>query len=90
MKYISLGFFSNETDKEITIFLELACEEIKMAPGHEIELLMEELDGVTPVSILYNLKGLQIYPRSGWPAWLIRFKGKEIVPSYPRVLREYE
>ena len=90
MKYRTLGIFSNETEKDMTIFLEMLCEEIILSPGHEIELLAEDIEEAFPVSILYHNDGLQIYPSHGVPKWLIRFQGKEIVPSYPTRLSEHE
>lgn len=44
MKYRSIGVFSNETDKDMTLFPEVHCEEVVLSPGHEVELLAEDKD----------------------------------------------
>lgn len=90
MKFRTIGNFSNETDKEITIFLEPACEEVVLSPGHTIELLAEEKEEHFPIDISYHTDGMQIYSKNGFPQWLVMFKGKEIIPSYPTRLSEYE
>lgn len=90
MKFQTVGYFSNETDKEITVFLELLCEEIVLSPGHEMELLAENKEEHFPVHILYHSTGIQIYPHKGSPEWLVKFNGKEIVPAHPTKLSEYE
>ena len=88
MKYRSVGVFSNETDEEMTIFLEVLCEEIHMSPGHEIELLAEDNDDHFPVTILYHKEGLQVYPRSGCTEWKFIFNGREYTADYPSKLSE--
>ncbi len=89
MKYTSVGIISNETDKEMTVFLELLCEEIRVAPGLSFELLIEEIPEALPVSINYVDGGLQIYPHRSCPDWLIVFNGKKVKPDYPTILAEY-
>jgi len=88
MEFRTVGIFSNETDKEITIFLEMTCEEIHMLPGHEIELLAEDNDDHFPMNILYHHDGLQIYPKQGSPEWRFIFNGKEYEADYPSKLSE--
>jgi len=88
MKYKTVGIFSNETDEEMIIYLEITCEEIHMSPGHEIELLAEDNDDHFPVSILYHKDSLHIYPRLGAPEWKFIFNGKEYETDHPSKLSE--
>lgn len=89
MSYISIGKFSNQTDVDLSINLEIHCEEIILNPGHEIELFIENKLGALPVNILYHEKSLQIYPHTSDPDWLIHYNGRKIVPGYPTRLSEY-
>jgi len=90
LKYTSVGNFSNNTDENLSINLELLCEEIVLSPGHQVELLIEDVEGALPVSIVYDKNSLQIYPGHADSKWLIRFKGQEIEPGYPTILKHYE
>jgi len=74
----------------MTICLEMSCEQVILSPGHEIELLAEDIDECFPMNILYHADGLQIYPKHSSPSWLVRFKEKEIVPGFPTRLAEHE
>lgn len=88
MNFRTVGIFSNETDQELIIYLELRCEEIHMLPGHEIVLLAEDCGEHFPMNILYHKGSLQIYPRDGAPEWKFIFNGKEYKPDYPSRLSE--
>jgi hypothetical protein len=90
MKYKTVGIFSNETESDMTLCLEMACEEVILSPGHEVELLAEDIEECFPLNILYHSDSLQIYPKNGSPQWLLRFQGKDIIPSYPTKLYEHE
>jgi hypothetical protein len=90
MNFTSVGFFSNNTDKEITIYLEMHCEEIRVSPDQSFELLIEDIHDALPVTINYVESGLQIYPHRATPDWLIIFNGQRIKPSYPTILKNYE
>jgi len=85
-----VGKFSNDSDGRMTLRLEMACEEVALEPGQEVELLAEDREEFFPVTIVYHNDALQIYPQHGSPKWLIRFKGKDIVPRYPTVISEHD
>ena len=85
-----MGLICNKTERAITVYLELGCEDVRVAPGQEFELLIEDVADALPVSILYSDKGLQIYPNRTDPSWLIRYKDKEFAPSWPTVLSDYD
>jgi hypothetical protein len=90
MKFKSVGIFANDTDQDITIYLELLCEEIIVSPAQNFELLIEDLPNALPVTIYYCAKGLHIYPHQTIAEWLIIFNGKKIKPGHPTVLKQYE
>ena len=89
MNYISVGIFANEADEEMIVCLEMLCEEIYVAPGLSLELLIEERPNVLPISINFLKNALQIYPHQDCPEWLIIFNGQRIKPDYPTVLSGY-
>lgn len=60
MKFRTIGHFSNETDKKITIFLEFTCEEIALSPGHEMEFLAKNKEEHFLVHILYHSNAIKI------------------------------
>lgn len=88
MNFRTVGVFSNETDEQMIIYLEMSCEEIHMSPGYAIELLAEDNEDYFPMTILYHKGSLQIYPRKGSPKWRFRFNGKEFDPDFPSKLSE--
>jgi len=90
MKFRTVGIFSNETDEDMTVCLEVTCEEIHMSPGHEIELLAEDNDEYFPMNILYHKGSLQIYPRLGSPEWKFIFNGEEYEADYLSKLSELQ
>ena len=90
MQYTSVGIFSNDSEVEITVYLEMLCEEIRVAPGLSFELLIEDIPEALPVTINYVKGGLQIYPHRSVPEWLIVFKGQKIKPGYPTILAGIE
>ncbi len=90
MNFTSVGFFSNDTDKDITIYLEMLCEEIHVSPNQSFELLIEDIQDALPVTINYVKSGLQIYPHRALPNWLIIFNGQRIRSDYPTILKDYE
>lgn len=89
MKYKSVGIFSNETDQEMIVCLELYCEEIYVSPKQSFELFIEDTEDALPVTINFWKNVLQIYPNRGNSEWLIVFNGKKIKPSYPTILNDY-
>lgn len=94
MGYKSVGIISNCSDKEITVYLEMLCEEIKVAPNLSFELFIEDtttegFPSSLPIAFNYIEDGIQIYPNRGCGKWKIIFNGKEIIPDYPTVLSEY-
>ncbi len=87
-QFRTVGIFSNETDELMTISLEVTCEEIRMSPGDEIELLAEDNDEHFPMNILYHKDGLQIYPRFGSTEWKFRYNGKVYEADWPSILSD--
>ncbi|WP_255989947.1 hypothetical protein [Chitinolyticbacter albus] len=84
VELVVIGSFRNDSDHDIRMFLECACEEVYLSPGHEIQLLARPTTGLLPVSIAYSDTGLQIYPRNEFdPDWHILFCGQVIKASYP-------
>ena len=88
-EYLVVTELTNDTDREMRIFLEMTCEEIFLAPGHHIQLLAKHTDELLPITIQYIDDGLQIFPHKEFdPDWHIRFMGEVIKPGYPTRLAE--
>jgi hypothetical protein len=90
-EYIVVGEFSNDTAKEMKLYLEMRCEEVVLSPGHSIQLLAMPSPNLLPLAIGYVEGGLQIYPhKEADPDWHVRFKGKLIRAGHPTLLSEHE
>ena len=82
--HIVVAEFTNDSPKEMRIFLEMTCEEIFLAPGHHIELLARPSAGLLPITVAYLEDGLQVFPNREFdPDWMIRFEGRVFKPEYP-------
>lgn len=83
--------FSNDTDKEMKLYLEMLSEEVVLSPGHSIQLLAMPSPNLLPLTIGYVEDGLQIYPyKEVDPDWHVRFMGKLIRAGHPTLLSEHE
>jgi hypothetical protein len=89
--YIVVAEITNDSDKDMRIFLEMTCEEIFLSPGHHIELMARPSDELLPITISYINDGLQIFPNREFdPDWHLRFKEQIIKPQYPTRLSDFE
>ena len=89
-EYLVVGEFRNDTPKEMSLYLEMTCEEVVLAPGDEVELLARPDPDLLPLTTDIVEGGLQIHPcRVFDPDWHIRFKGKLMKPGYPTRLAEH-
>jgi hypothetical protein len=89
-QHVCVGVFSNDTEQEMTLYLEMLGEEIVLAPGHSIELLALPLKELLPLAISRVKGGLQIHPHKEFdPDWHVRFMGKVIRAGHPTILAEY-
>jgi hypothetical protein len=87
--HIVVGCFANDTKQDLTLYLEMTCEEVILSPGHQIDLLARPHVDLLPLSISAVEGGLQIHPRNVWdPDWMIRFRGQLIKPTLPTILKE--
>jgi hypothetical protein len=83
-EHVVVAEFTNDTQSEMRIFLEMTCEEVFLAPGQHIELLARPSEHLLPLTIAYLSDGIQVFPHKEWdPDWMIRFEGKLIKPEYP-------
>ena len=83
-EHIVVAEFTNDTESEMRISLEMTCEEVFLAPGQHIELLAKPSELLLPLTIAYLSDGLQVFPHKEWdPDWMIRFEGNLIKPQYP-------
>lgn len=89
-EYLVVGEFRNDTSQEMSLYLEMTCEEVVLAPGQEVELLAKPDPDLLPLTADFVEGGLQIHPcRVVDPDWHIRFKGKVMKPGYPTRLSEH-
>lgn len=87
---VTVGHFRNQTDADMTLYLEMIAAEVVMSPGHEVELLGAGED-LLPITVDYVEGGLQIHPNKEFdPGWHVRFAGKLIPAGFPTILAEHE
>ena len=89
-EYPVVGEFLNDTQREMTLYLEMTCEEVVLEPGHGVELLARPHPDLLPLTMNIVEGGLQIHPcRVFDPDWHIRFKGRLMKPGFPTRLSEH-
>ncbi len=89
--YIIVGIFDNHTEQDLSLYLELTCEEVILSPKQSIKLMAKKENGLLPITVSLVTGGLQIYANQiGDPDWYISFNDKIIKPSHPTRLLDYE
>lgn len=82
--------FCNDTQQEMTLYLEMLGEEVIMSPGHTVELLAKDTNDLLPLTIGYVERGIQVHPYKELdPDWHVRFNGKLIRAGHPTILAEH-
>ena len=91
LDYFIVGEFSNETQSDLSLFLEMVPEQVVLSPGHTVELLAKPSDDLLPLAINLVEGGLQIYAhKEAVPDWHVRFNGKVILTQALLILKEHE
>ncbi|RZI59478.1 MAG: hypothetical protein EOP37_11360 [Rubrivivax sp.] len=86
---ISVGFFRNDTDRPMVLYLEMLAEEVHLSPGDAVELLAVADPDLLPLTIDMVDDGLQIHAHKAIdPRWHVRFEGRLIPAGWPTKLRE--
>ena len=89
--YTVVAMLRNETGADMVVWLEMLCEQLILAPGHQVELLARSDDGVLPLSQTPNADGITIHAaQAADPDWHVRFKGHLIKPAAPTRLADFE
>jgi hypothetical protein len=74
----------------MSLYLEMTCEEVVLAPDQGVELLAKPDPDLLPLTTDLVDGGIQIHScRVFDPDWYIRFNGKLIKPGYPTRLSEH-
>ncbi len=90
-QYLTVASFGNDTDKDITLYLEMMCEEVVLSPGHQIDLLARPGPDLLPIAIHQVAEGMQVFPNREFdPDWHVRFSGKILRAGYPLRLADVE
>ena len=88
--YPVAGTFKNDTDSEMTLYLEMVPEEVTLSPGDEVELLARPSDNLLPLDIVRVDDGFHIHAHKEWdPDWHVRFRGKIIKARTPTRLADH-
>ena len=87
-KYLTVASFGNDTDKDITLYLEMMCEEVVLSPGHQIDLLAKPSPDLLPIAIHQVAEGMQVFPigsstRTGTCGSVARSFGRGIRCAWP-------
>ena len=70
-KLTKISGFQNNTKSDMTLYLEMNCEEISIKPNEKVDLLANIEPDDLPIDINYVDGGLQIHPCKGNPEWRI-------------------
>lgn len=88
--YPVVGTFKNETNAEMTLYLEMVPEEVTLSPGDEVELLARPSEGLLPLEVERVENGFHIHAHKEWdPDWHVRFRGKVIKARTPTHLADH-
>jgi len=88
--YPVVGYFKNDSNSTMTLYLEMIPEEVILEIGDEIELLARPSEGLLPLDIAAVEGGFQIHACRDWdPDWHVRFKGQVIKAESPTRLADY-
>ena len=61
-EYPSVASFANDTDKDISLHLEMLGEQVILAPGHAVDLVAKPSPNLLPISVHQVEDGMQISP----------------------------
>ena len=90
-QYLAVASFGNDTESDITLYLEMLGEEVVMSPGHHIVLLAKPSPDLLPIAIHQVVQGMQVFPHREFdPDWHVRFNGKVIRAGHPLNLGDHE
>jgi len=90
-EYPTVGSFSNDTDSDLCLYLEMIPEKVILSPGHSVELLARPTDDLLPLTVDRVAGGFQVHAcREFDPDWHVRFRGKLIKAGHPTRLKENE
>ena len=56
-RYLTVASFGNDTDKDITLHLEMTREEVVLSPDHRIDLLARPSPDLPPITIFERATG---------------------------------
>jgi hypothetical protein len=73
--YVTVATFSNDTSRDMRIYLEMIGDEVVLSPGHQIDLLARPSKRLHPLTLNYVRDGVQVFAaQDPDPDWHIRFK----------------
>jgi hypothetical protein len=76
--YVPIFDFINKLSKPITLALELAPQEIELAPGDEVQVFVYKNDSTLPIHLELGDGYLQIHPHQSWGNWYVYKNGEDV------------
>ncbi len=80
--FIPIFNFKNETERKITLALEMMPQEIELLPGDRAQVYVYEKDDNLPLDIELSENYIQIHPHTSLGNWYV-FKNGEDVSGEP-------
>ena len=82
-KLAKISGFQNNTRSDMTLYLEMNCEEVSIKLNEQVDLLANIEPDDLPIDINYVDGGLLIYPCKENPEWMIMQFGE--IKSAPKM-----
>jgi hypothetical protein len=88
--YPIVASFKNDTDGDLSLFLELVPDLVILSPGDEVELLARPSEFLLPLDIQPVEGGFHIHAHKEFdPDWYVRFRGQVVKANHPTRLSNY-
>jgi hypothetical protein len=76
--FVPIFDFANKLSRPLTLALELAPQEIELAPGDEVQVFVFKDDITLPIHMELGDDYLQIHPHQSWGNWYVYKNGEDV------------
>ena len=76
--FVPIFDFVNRLSRPLTLALELAPQEIELAPGDEVQVFVFKDDITLPIHMELGDDSLQIHPHQSWGNWYVYKNGEDV------------
>jgi hypothetical protein len=76
--FVPVFEFKNSLATPITLGLEMAPQEVELAPGDEVKVFVYDKDRTLPITMELSNGYLQIHPHMSWGNWYVFKNGVDV------------